>query len=163
MLPPCCSLTIPSLQPDLLAVHLCSQLKALLGHTFFVVLFSVGGPGQSGLDGVELDSELKHDLFLSGSLQGAGDLFTLIKSGFPSLVPASVTCGCSMRANRTKTVPCPNPSATNPASAGPGLDPHLHFRQLLLHQPLQRLLLLRFKMIPTHVNQKFLSHDGVSN
>lgn len=86
----------------------------------------------------------------------------MIKSGFPSLVPASA-CGFSMRKNRTKIEYCPNPSARNPVSPGPGLGPHLHFQQLLLHQPLQRLLLLRFKMIPTHVNQKFLSHDGVRN
>lgn len=53
------------------------------------MLFSVGGPGQSGLDDVELDSELKHNLFLSGSLQDQETSFTLIKSSFPSLVPAS--------------------------------------------------------------------------
>lgn len=86
----------------------------------------------------------------------------MIKSGFPSLVPASA-CGCSMRVNGTKVVSCPKPSATNPVSPGPELGPHLHLQQLLFHQPFQRLLLLRFKMIPTHVNQKFLSHDGVSN
>lgn len=86
----------------------------------------------------------------------------MIKSGFPSLVPASA-CGCSMRVNGTKFVSCPKPSATNPVSPGPELGPHLHLQQLLLHQPLQRLLLLRFKVIPIHVNQKFLSHDGVRN
>lgn len=65
--------------------------KALLRHVFLVVLFFVEGPEPSGLDGEELDSdsELKRNLFFFGSLQGAGDLFTLIKSGFPSLVPAS--------------------------------------------------------------------------
>lgn len=58
---------------------------------------------------------------------------------------------------------CPNPSATNPVSPGPGSRPHLHLQQLLLHQPLQCLLLLRFKVILAHVGQKLLSHDGVRN
>lgn len=58
-------------------------------------------------------------------------------------------------------LPGPSSSATNPASSGPGSRPHLHLQQLLLHQPLQRLLLVRFQVVAARVSQEPPPHDGV--
>lgn len=55
----------------------------------------------------------------------------------------------------------PSSLATTPARGGPGSRPHLHLQQLLLHQPLQCLLLLRFQVVAARVSQESPPHDGV--
>lgn len=58
----------------------------------------------------------------------------------------------------------PSSSAASPASASrdPGSGPaHLHLQQLLLHQPLQCLLLLWLQVVAARVSQVPPPHDGM--
>lgn len=58
----------------------------------------------------------------------------------------------------------PSSLAASPASAsrGPGSGPaHLHLQQLLLHQPLQCLLLLWLQVVAARVSQVPPPHDGM--
>lgn len=67
--------------------------------------------------------------------------------------------GCAHRAPSG-----PSSSAASPASAsrGPGSGPaHLHLQQLLLHQPLQCLLLLGLQVAAAGVSQVPPPHDGM--
>lgn len=96
-----------------------------------------------------------------------GDLVAfLARSGLSSLAPTSSTC-VRTRAKHVpsrRSLPPPRPrllsNRPRPPRPRPA-RPHLHFQQLLLHQPLQRLLLVGLQVVAARVSQEPPPHDGV--